>query len=59
MHPYGDCMVIILVFILMIIHVVESHAPCCTDFDLVLVCSGPMAGIHERVASSRWKLVTR
>ena len=57
MHNCGDCMVIILVIILVIMHHVESHASWCIGFGLVLVCSGPIMGIHEQVSGSRWKLM--
>lgn len=45
----GNFMVIILV----ILHVLENHAPWCTDFGSVLVCYGLKVWIQERVAGSR------
>lgn len=45
MHNGDKCMVIILVIILEILHVIESHVSWCTSFRPVLVCSSPMVGI--------------
>lgn len=46
-----------MVIILVIMHVIESPALWCTSFGLVLVYSGSMVGIQERVASSIWESV--
>lgn len=55
MRTYGDCMVIILV----ILYVVESHVSWCTVFDPILVFSGLMVWIPERVVGSKWESMKR